>query len=108
MKNIYVFKSTREGVEKPVERKITNVIKGVSFRGKEKVPVDRYKLDGDYYPYEVDIVRGETSTKDDGYGTGVGDLWSWSYFSSFSLDEAKKHYQKELERVVNNKKNGIS
>lgn len=95
---LYIVKSTREGVDKPVERQVVEIIENVSFRGKERIPNDRYKLEGEY-PYEVDILRGETSSKDDGYGTGFGDLWCWTYFSSFSLEESEKHYQQELDRV---------
>lgn len=98
---LYIVKSTPDGVEKPVERQVEEIIENVSFRGKERVPIDRYKLLKDVYPYEVDILRGETSNKDEGYGTGFGDLWSWSYFSSFSPEEAEKYYQEELIRVKN-------
>lgn len=97
---LYVVKSSPDGVEKPVERQVVEIIENVSFKGKERIPTDRYKLEGNY-PYEVDILRGQKSTKDDGYGTGYGDLWSWSYFSSFSIDEAEQYYQQELKRVKN-------
>jgi len=95
---LYVVKSSPEGVEKPVERQVVEVIENVSFRGKERLPSDRYKLE-DIYPYEVDILRGETSNKDDGYGSGCGDLWAWSYYSSFSMKDAEKYYEEEFMRV---------
>lgn len=97
---LYVVKSSPEGVEKPVERQVVEIIENVAFRGTERLPIDRYKLEGSY-PYEVDILRGETSSKDDGYGTGVGDLWCWSYFSSFSKGDIEKYYEEELLRVQN-------
>ena len=84
---LYVVKSSPEGVEKPVERQVVEIIENVAFRGKERLPIDRYKLDDCGFPYEVDIIRDEISTKDDGYGSGFGDLWSWSYFSSLSKDD---------------------
>jgi hypothetical protein len=97
---LYVVKSSPEGVEKPVERQVIEIIENVAFRGKERLPIDRYKLEGGY-PYDVDILRGEISSKDDGYGTGFGDLWSWSYFSSFSKTDIEKYYEEELLRVKN-------
>ena len=97
---LYVVKSSPNGVEKPVERQVVEIIENVAFRGKERLPIDRYKLEGGY-PYEVDILRGETSSKDDGYGTGFGDLWAWSYFSSFSKDDIEKYYEEELLRIQN-------
>lgn len=98
---LYVVKSSPDGVEKPVEKQVVEIVENIAFRGEERLPIDRYKLEGSYYPYEVDILRGETSSLLDGYGTGVGDLWCWSYFSSLSKDEIEKYYEDELLRVVN-------
>jgi len=96
---IYIVESTSDNVEKPVEKQVVDIIKNVTFRieGKEMIPSDRYKLEDS--PYEVDILRGETSSKSDGYSTGVGDLWAWSIFASLSLDEAHEYYQQELTRI---------
>lgn len=96
---LYIVKSSIDGVEKPIERQVLEIIENVSFRGEERIPSDRYRID--YAPYTIDILRGETSNKNDSYGTGVGDLWSLSYFSSLSLDEAEQYYIFELERVKN-------
>ena len=98
---LYLVKSSPEGVEKPVERQVVEIIENVAFRGKERLPIDRYKLDDCGFPYEVDIIRDEISTKDDGYGSGFGDLWSWSYFSSLSKDDIERYYQEETERIEN-------
>lgn len=98
---IYVVKSSREGVKKPVERQVEQIIENIGWKGKERVPINRYKLEGDNGPYEVDIPIGEDSNKEDGYGSGFGDLWGWTYFSSFSKTDADEYYEKELERVKN-------
>ena len=98
---LYVVKSSPEGVEKITERQVVDIIENVAFRGKERLPIDRYKLDDCGFPYEVDIIRDEISTKDDGYGSGFGDLWSWSYFSSLSKDDIERYYQEETERIEN-------
>ena len=98
---MYVVKSTREGVEAPIERKVIEIRESVSIRlnGDERIPIDEYRFD--VSPYSVQILRGKTSGKNDGYGSGFGDLWHWSYFSSFSLEEAEAYYIEELERVEN-------
>jgi len=54
---LYIVKSTRVGVEKPVERQVVEIIENISFTGEERIPSDRYKLEG-CYPYGVDILRG--------------------------------------------------
>lgn len=95
---LYVVKSSPKGVEMPIERQVVEIVKGVEFRGEKRLIVDRYKLENEY-PYEVDIVRGESSTQKDGYGSGIGDLWDWSYFSTFSKEESYKYYDLELTRV---------
>ena len=95
---LYVVKSSPEGVEKLVERQVVEIVKNVAFKGELRLPVDRYKLEGGY-PYEVDILRGETSSINEGYGTGFGDLWAWSYFYSFSKEDVEKYYEQELLRV---------
>jgi len=59
---LYLVKSSPECVEKPVERQVVEVIENVSFRGKERLPSDRYKLE-DIYPYEVDILRAKPQIK---------------------------------------------
>ncbi|MBA3984998.1 MAG: hypothetical protein H0X63_00090 [Flavobacteriales bacterium] len=102
-----MVESSPDGVKKPVERQVVEIVENISFRGKERLPSDRYKLDGSSYPYVVDILRGETSSKDDGYGTGFGDLWSWTYFSSFSSEESENYYQEELMRVESKYPNRI-
>jgi len=87
---LYIVKSSPESVEIPVERQVVNIVENVAFR--------RYELEGSY-PYQVDVLRGETSSRDDGYGSGFGDLWGWTYFSSFSKEEIEKYYEAELLRV---------
>lgn len=35
-----------------------------------------------------------------GYGTGMGDLWAWSYFASFDKNVIFELYKKELKRLT--------
>lgn len=97
---LYIVKSTPEGVDQPVERQVVEIVEGIGLDCIKNLPIDRYKLEGEY-PYEVDIVRGETSDIDSGYGTGFGDLWGWSYFSSLSKDDADQYFNEESIRVKN-------
>lgn len=105
---LYIVKSTRKGVSEPIGVEILDMVESVAFRIKNdlKIPIDRYIL-GEVSPYAVDIMRGRSSSKDEGYGSGVGDTWSWTYFSSFSLEEANDYYKKELERIENTYKSNL-
>lgn len=94
---LYVVKSTREGVKNPVEHQVVEIKKGVAFQGNERLPIDRYKIED--APYEVDILRGETSVREYGYASGFGDLWYWTNFCSFSKEDAEQFFQEESERV---------
>jgi len=95
---LYIVKSTPSGIEKPIGRQVIEIIENVAFliEGNSRFPIDRYKIEED--PYEVDIMRGEKSKKSDGYGTGIGDNWCWTYFSFFSKEDAEKYYQQEIKK----------
>ena len=63
-----MVKSSRDGVEEPVERQVVEIIEKVNYQiTKEDLPIDRYKLEDE--PYEVDIIRGEISNR-----------WLWHRF----------------------------
>ena len=94
---LYIVHSSPEGVKDVVEKQVVEIVENVAFRGNERLPIDRYKLDTS--PYEVDIPRGEYSLEDSRYGSGFGDLWGYTYFSSFNREESERWYEKELERV---------
>ena len=101
---MYVVKSSPEGVDKAFERQVIEIKENVGVTRKANdnthYHYDTYKLE-EGFPYEIDIINGETSGKDHGYGTGIGDMWAWSYFCSLSKEEADKYYEKELIRVTN-------
>ena len=86
---LYFVKSTREGVDIPLEIQVTNIIKNaysVTYEFEE-------------YPCSVTIKNNETSSIEEGHGTGVGDLWSWSYYYTLSLDDAEMYYKNEILRI---------
>jgi len=95
---IWIVISDRNGVEKPVEYQVTEIIEGVSIQLPIGSRVDRYKLDSS--PFNVDILDGETSGKDEGYGSGIGDLWGWTNYGTLSKEEAYNYYLTELTRVT--------
>lgn len=100
---VWVVKSTREGVSGLMERQISDIKFGHSWimRGssREKETLDRYFILENGFPNEFDLVRGESSTTEDGYGSGMGDLWSWTYFISLSREEALKWRVSEIARI---------
>lgn len=102
---LYIVKSTREGVEAICERQVIEITENVSYRYGhrntiDKTPIDRYSFAPDEaYPFSFDIARGEQSAVDQGFGSGTGDLWSWTYFASFSMEEAEQYHKEESIRV---------
>jgi hypothetical protein len=101
-KKMYIVKSTRQGVEEPVERVVKSMIYNVGqilsgfYAGKT---IHRYKLDNKEFPFEVDIMEGGVSDDIEGHGTGVGDLWNWTYHCSMFEGEARNWGRIEEERV---------
>lgn len=95
---IWMVKSDRTGVSKPHESQVVNIIEGIAFRGEERTRIDRYQVEET--PYNIDIVNLEKSTSIDGYGSGIGDLWSWTYYCTFSKEDADTYYEKELYRIT--------
>jgi len=96
---LYVVKSTKEGVEKPMEMQVIQIKKnvGISHTQEGKVSIHRYFVNNS--PFEIDILEGKTNAIDMQYGSGCGDLWGYTYFSSLLPNEADEFYDKELERV---------
>jgi hypothetical protein len=101
-KKMYIVKSTRQGVEEPKEREVVSISEKVgqytSGSRKDKY-IDLYKLDTTEFPYEVDLVEDEISGEDEGYGTGVGDLWAWTYYYTKSLEDAWEYHKRQSEWV---------
>ena len=100
---VWIVKSTREGVSDLMERQISDIKLGYSWimRGssREKETLDRYFILENGFPNKFDLVRGESSTTEDGHGSGMGDLWSWTYFISLSKEEALKWRESEITRI---------
>lgn len=102
---LWIIKSTRTSVimyEAPVGEIIPN--KGVVEHYDDEGNITktstskRYKL-GDQSPYEIDVDDETNIGENHGYGTGFGDLWSWSYLVSPDKDKAMKLYEDEKLRV---------
>jgi hypothetical protein len=99
---LWIIKSTRTGVimyEAPVVE-ITNS-GAITFydddKNKVTVTTKRYKLGES--PYEIDVRDDTKIGQEHGYGTGFGDLWSWSFFASPDKDKILKLYEDEKLRV---------
>ena len=96
---MYTVESSREGVKSPIERQVIEISDGEFIISSEgKIPSKRYKFE-DSFPLSVDIQEGKNSSKEEGYGSGFGDLWGWTYYSTFSKEDAEKYYEEESERV---------
>ena len=94
---LYIVKSNRLGVEKPVEVQVVNIQRDAGFNITDELPIDLYEINTS--PYQVWFNRTETTSEDELCGTGFGDLWSHTNFASFSLSEAEMYYQKECIRI---------
>lgn len=98
---MYVVKSTPEGVDEPVARKVVDIKLNAGkkiFSKTKEVVYDRYILEGSF-PYEVEIDHGDISGSEEGHGSGCGDLWSWTYFSTTSKTVADSYFIRETKRV---------
>lgn len=106
---MFSFESTRKGVSEIKEALIWD-IKQVTSRYKDgnnewaEYIVDHYKLNES--PYNPCIRRGETVGSKEGHGSGFGDLWAWTWFSSLDKSELEKARQKEIQRIA--KKYGVN
>jgi len=101
---MYVVKSDRTGVEMPVERQVIEIKKNTcifTYANDKTVSGDTYILDKTCFPYEIVIPQNRTSASEDGYGSGQGDLWSWSYCCFLSYNDAIIHYHNEFTRIKN-------
>ena len=101
---MWIVKSTKEtGVEEPYEVQTKEIFKIGTRRYNDKPNIDVYcyRLVNNGYPYEVDIEEGAISGISEGYGTGFGDLWVWTYYSSLSKEDAFAYYEKEKRRLEN-------
>lgn len=96
---IWVVKSERTGVSTPCELQVVEIVEGVAWRidREERIRTDRYKVE--HSPYEIDIEYSKKSTSIHGYGTGLGDLWGWTYYCTFSKEDANIYYVNEISRV---------
>jgi hypothetical protein len=102
---LWVIKSTRSAVvmyETPVweiKKNFGEIIDYDEEGNEEKsTTYHRYNL-GSVAPYEIDINVDTNTGEEHGYGTGVGDLWGWSYFVTPDKSLAQKLYDDEKLRV---------
>lgn len=83
---MYVVKSSPEGVDKPIECDVFEI-----------------EEDGTHcistFPHEVKFRKSSNIDVHNGYGSGVGDNWGWTYFSTLSKEAAEKCYEEEYKRV---------
>ena len=99
---MYIVHSTRVGVTLK-EIKITNISNRTQTSySKENGAVKRNYViyDFDEGPHSLIIEEGESFGQDDGYASGWGDLWCWSYFGTLDKAVADKILEEETLRVM--------
>jgi len=98
---LWVVHSDRDGVSMPRELQVISIIHEAGIRyydNNVKVRLKKYKFDES--PYELDIEDGQTRGTSIGYGTGEGDIWSWTWFFSLTAEDALDFYKEECKRVT--------
>lgn len=95
---LWVIRSDREGVSMPRQLQVIS-IEEISERtnGFVRTKVKRYKFDE--APFDIDIEEGRDNGMNQGYGSGFGDLWCWTWFCTFSEEEALNFYRMESTRI---------
>jgi hypothetical protein len=97
---IFCFRSSREGVSEIKELLIWEKVETGGWRGNrsERISIQNYKMNET--PYNAQIWSDELVAENAGFGSGFGDLWAWSWFSSLDKNELEKSRQKEILRVA--------
>lgn len=97
---MWVIYSDRHDIEKPKEISIKEIMLNHAHVNYEHIQKSLTRYMFDVSPYEIDIVEGDISASADGYGSGFGDLWAWTYYCTLSKEDADIYYEKELKRVT--------
>jgi len=99
--SIFVFKSTPSGVGEIHEHliwekkpwKYSTYIDGSC----QDVPTTKFKLKES--PFDCSIDNHKVIGVESQYGSGVGDLWAYSFFCSLDRDALEKEREKESNRI---------
>jgi len=65
----------------------------------------RYCLDKS--PFEVDIYDGEMSSKDEGHGSGFGDLHAWTHYAFLNKVDAEEQFVNSSHELVERRINKL-
>lgn len=98
---MYIVKSTRTQVDKPIEREIIDIKERFSkrFYSDKTVELNKYMLDKIGYPYEIIMESDKQSMTENLYSTGIGDCWQSAYYSTLSEEDANEYHEKEKIRI---------
>lgn len=100
---IWISISNREGVSEPEEFQITGKdLYGYSHKDGNKIPIYKYTIQSEQYPFNVKMTEGEPCNSESSYGSGFGDLWSSTIFCSFDKNLVDRFYKEETKRVKKN------
>lgn len=99
---IYYFRSDKKGVFEISVRAVKDSKQGgviTYVKTGRKVDSRHYYFEGE--PFDVQFEEGSSSCMRSYHGSGVGDLWAYSYFYSFDKDEIVRMHKEEKERIEN-------
>ena len=96
---MYAFESNRKGVGEIKEILIYEQTEGEGWRGDptEACVLKKYKYKES--PYESTFWPGDIVVEDRGCGSGFGDLWSWSWFTSTDIKALELKRKEEHKRI---------
>jgi hypothetical protein len=97
---IYVFSSSREGVEEIKECLVWEKTQSGTIQSPtERKGVKSHRYSIKESPYSVELYEDEIVTEEMGLFSGFGDCWGGSKFASFDLKELEKRRKLEKDRV---------
>jgi hypothetical protein len=99
--SVFVFKSTPGGVgeiqEHLIWEKESRHYNVIASGGRREVPYTKFKLKDS--PFECQIDDDKTLGVESQYGSGVGDLWAYSFFCSLDKQVLENAREEEAKRI---------
>jgi hypothetical protein len=72
---------------------------GVLLHKREILSIEENDYKMGSFPFEITLKNEKDIHEKSGYGSGFGDLWGWSYFSTLDEEQAAKLFLDESKRV---------
>ena len=97
--SMFFFESNRQGVSEIKEVLVWEQRESHGWRGgsSERLVLQVYKFEG--APWSATFWPGDIVVEERGCGSGTGDLWSWSHFTSPDKKALEKARTRESKRI---------